>query len=233
MSELNAEQIVAQRPSVQLVNQDGVTMIELVNETAETKQLATKSGPTGVTQRQWHIKNTVKQVKDGEAMTVLGDGGEAQLLTELKVTVKTYSAEAIAAKREADGLKMFASNLRKRLGLSKSKQVVADRDKLTAADVTDWRLGKRTIMGRSWDSLTDKLRKDCEKIHGEAAKEKPVKAATPTVLMQVMAEALRAEGKLDAETEAQIAQVLERQAKARKANQKPSEDVELSEQSDI
>lgn len=253
MSELNNAAVVAQRPSVQLVNADGVTMLELLNEQSKTEAVMAKGVATGVMKREWHIRNTVKQVKDGEAMAVVGDNGEAQLLTELKVTVKTYSADAIAAKRDADALKSFVANLRKRLGLSKSKQVVADRDKLTVADVSDWMLGKREVMGKAWDSLSDKLKADCSKVHAEASKPKGAagKPATPTAVMQALAAALESEGKLDAETKAQVEAVLARQAKgkvsasernaskptdaeiARNASVIRGEEVTMTEQSDI
>lgn len=217
MSELNNEQIVAQRKSVQLVNADGVTMIELANEGAETKELVSKGVATGVREQKWVVRNTVAQVKNGDAMVVSGDEGEQRVLTELRVVVKTYSAEAVQAKREAEALKTFVQRLRKNMGLSKSKQVVAERDRLTVADVSDWMLGKREVMRKSWDSLTDKLKADCIKVQAEASKVKEPKAATPTQIMVAMAAVLEAEGKLDADTKAQVETLLARQAKAREA----------------
>lgn len=230
------EQIVTQRLSVQQRNQDGETTLTLQNQQSRTTEVLVKGQTTGKQKREWVIKNTAKQVAAGEVALMQGDEGEARPLVELRVVQITYSPEALAAKREAETLKTFASNLRKRLGLSKSKQTVAERDKLSAADVSEWMLGKRKVMGKDWDSLPAALQKDCTKIHDEAAKVATgaavkAKAISPTELAKQAVAALVEQGGDATELQQQLDTLLARQAKGKAAASKAKEgDVELTEQ---
>lgn len=229
-----------------IIRADGQTMYQVCDDdytvTRETRK--GKDGQyveTGIVKRVLTVKSTVKQAMDGECQVVVLPDGSSGLVRELRITERVMDAAQVAAEREARALDRIVPEVRQRLGLSKSKQPVSDRDKLTDAMLGEWMMAKRQVMGKDWEPLPQKVKKGVIKARNEAAGKagRVNKPASPTEVMKSLAAALESKGLLDDESKRQVQELLARQERARaskaapKAAPKADTDVELSEQSDI
>lgn len=221
-----------------IIRADGQTMYQVCDDdytvTRETRK--GKDGQyveTGIVKRMLTVKSTVKQAMDGECQVVVLPDGSSGLVRELRITERVMDAAQVAAEREAKALDRIVPEVRKRLGLSKSKQAVSDRDKLTDAMLGEWMMAKRQVMGKDWEPLPQKVKEGVIKARSEAAGKagRVNKPASPTEVMKSLAAALESKGLLDDESKRQVEELLARQAKARAARVK--EESELTEQSDI
>lgn len=218
-----------------LMRRDGFTEYTLNDEdfttTAETRK--GKDGEqvaTGVTKRVFVYRKTASELSNGEGATAVLPDGKAAVVRELRITERYLDADAIAAKNEADRVKNMVSNLRRYLGLSKSKKAVAERDKLTPQDVANWMNGHRQLFGKVFDTLPTATQEAVSKVYADSIKTAKPKPATLAQLTELAMLAAENGTPLSDEWHEQYNAIKARQAKQRKT---AAAEVVLTEQSDI
>lgn len=186
-----------------LINRDNRVTVEfdraMVTETKQTRK--NKDGEpveTGVTVYKLKYGETAKAVLEGAGIVIANPDGSAANMHKLALTWEQRDEAALKAKRDAEGVATFLKLVRRRCGLSTSKQKVDDRDKLELSDLRDWVAGKRTVIKRQFADLSAEaqaeVRKMADKLEGKAVAGKGKKLSAMDVLRQWVAD-----GKLEGE----------------------------------
>jgi hypothetical protein len=163
---------------MQITRQDGFTNIVLADESFERGIRLSKGEPTGVGYRKYTF--TVKTDKLESAPRVDTPEGVVAI-KKLTVLEETVDPAAIARKAEAKRFRNLAVSIRKRTVLvGKAKfEELAERERLTVGELTDWADGKVKVNGYDFAALPEETQGKIAKVIEELRERetKPVKAS--------------------------------------------------------
>lgn len=152
MSEQN-EKIVAQTPTPQIKFDDGDWVFRLRHEDMENGERLTKGEPNGIHFAKFAYSQTQAQLEQGGGFEIVDENGNVRTAKKFSIVFETVDGEQIAAKRDARFFRGIVASIKKRTGLMKTKQPVAETNKLTLADLRQWADGKRQIDGYDFCKL--------------------------------------------------------------------------------
>lgn len=173
MSEQN-EQIIAQTPTPQVRFDDGDWIFRLRHEDMEKGERETKGKPNGIHFAKFAYSQTQTQLEQGGGFEIVDENGNVRTAKKFSIVFETVDGGQIAAKRDAKFFRGIVASLKKRTGLTKTKQPVAESNKLALADLRQWADGKRQIDGYDFEALPEltqeKVYEVMDKLGNPAAK---------------------------------------------------------------
>ena len=200
----------------QITRADGRTRLDFDNQHLEVtaQKRKNKDGEmveTGVTVYKLKYGEALSKVLEGAGLVTAREDGSAEVVHKVNLTIEARDGKATEAARAAKGTEAFLKLLRRRCGLSTSKQKVADGDKVSLEDLRDWVAGKKQLAKRDFASLEDKAQREVEKMAAKL-EGKPVGGAKPKPIAIVRAQLERGDFANDPEQLAAVTECLKEHA---------------------
>lgn len=207
---------------IQITEQNEQLVMKLDRSKLETGEREVKGKATGTYYQKYSEVYDAKMLEKGTPL-VPGVGGQ-QMLKKVTVLIETVSEEQQKAKAAAKFGRTFIAELKAECGLNAKKKPTGDA--YTVAELSDWILGKRKVMGRDFAALPKETQTKVHEVQTALAKkeqaakaEKPVVTATQRDYAMALSAIIRANPTWDdAKCAEEAAKIVKAQVAEKKAN---------------
>lgn len=149
------ERAEAQTPTPQVQFQDGDWIFRLRHEDMETGERLTKGEPNGIKFAKFAYSQTQAQLENGGGFEVVDENGNVRTAKKFSIVMETVDGAEVERKRTAKFFRNVVASIKRRVGITKTKNPVPASERLELADLRQWINGGRQLDGFDFTALPD------------------------------------------------------------------------------
>ncbi len=172
------ERAEAQTPTPRITFDDGDWIFRLRSEDLETGERLTKGEPNGIHFAKYSYSKTQTDLEKGGGFEIVDENGDVRTAKKFSIVMETVDGAEIERKRTAKFFRNVVASIKRRTGITKTKNPVPASERLELADLRQWINGGRQLDGFDFDALPDitqsKVMEVVEKLANPDAKASPL-----------------------------------------------------------